>query len=136
MQGITPPTLDTPSSAEYHALAQLSPVSGAESVAFIVLSFSVLGGVLFSSPLHPVLGGVGALLAIVSASCVAERVIRPLVLCALGRHVYKTLVNIGGQRTAFEVARICGEGGAPTPEQVEAMIRRPQQCHPGRRGRF
>ena len=65
MQGISPPATDIPSSAEFHALAQLSPVSGAESVAFIVLTFSVMGGILFSSSLHPLLGGVGALLAIV-----------------------------------------------------------------------
>jgi len=136
MQGISPPATDIPSSAEFHALAQLSPVSGAESVAFIVLTFSVMGGILFSSSLHPLLGGVGALLAIVSGSCVAERVTRPLVLCALGRHVYKTLVNIGGQRTANEVARICGEDGAPTPEQVEALLgRAPQGQTPGSGGR-
>lgn len=127
MQGISPPATDTPSSVELHALAQLSPVSGAESVVFIVLTFSVLGGVLFSSSLHPLLGGLGAFLAIVSVSCIAERVMRPLVLCALGRHVYKTLVNIGGQLTANEVARICGEGGAPTPEQVEALLGRSEQ---------
>lgn len=136
MKGISPSTPNAPSTAELHSLAKLSPVGGAESVTFIVLLLSIVGGLLFATPLHPLLGGIGTSLAIVSVSCVAERLARPLVLCALGRHVYKTLLNIGGQRTADEVARICGQGGAPTREQLKSLMNRaPQDQVPGSGGR-
>lgn len=129
MQGISPPHTDVPSNSELHVLAQLSPVGGVESIAFVVASISIVGGALFASSLHPLLGGIGSSLAIISVACVAERVLRPLVLCELGRHVFKTLVNISGQCTATEVARLCGERGVPSPEQLRVLMIRAQGAH-------
>lgn len=129
MHGINPTKQASPSTAEFHALAQLSPVGGAGSVAFVVLTLSVLGGVLFAAPLYPQLGVIGASLAIISASCVVERMFRIWVLCAIGMHVYKTLVNVAGQKVADEVALLCGKGRAPTHDELEAMMGRLTHGH-------
>lgn len=124
MQHSNPSKQVTSATPEFHTLAQLSPVGGAESVALTVLVLSSVGGILFGSTLHPLLGGVGAFLAVVAASCVTERVIRPVILSALGRHVYQTLVNVAGQNTADEVARICVAGQIPSHDQLESLLNR------------
>lgn len=124
MQGINSSSTNLPPASELHALSRLSPVRGVESIVFVVFSFSLIGGAIFASQLHPLLGGVGASLAILSLSCVAERMVRPLALWALGRHVYMTLTNLAGQHTAGDIARIYGSGGRLTSEALRALI-----CH-------
>lgn len=129
MHGINLTKQTTPSTLEFHALAQLSPFGGVGSVAFVVLTLSVLGGVFFAAPLYPQLGVIGASLAVISASCVVERMFRIWVLCAIGMHVYKTLVNIAGKKVAGEVALLCGKGKTPTPDELEAMMGRLTHAH-------
>lgn len=135
MQDISPPKKPAPSTTEFHALAQLSPVSGSASVVLIITTLSAVGGLLFATPLYPLVGGIGTFLAIVGGACVVERLIRPLVLCAFGLYVYKTLINVWGTQTADEIARICGKGRAPTSEQLSAlMCRLPHRQVPGSGG--
>lgn len=136
MQDINPPKITTPSTTEFQALAQLSPVGGSASVVLIVTTLSAVGGLLFATPLYPLVGVIGTFLAIVGGACVAERLIRPLVLCAVGFYVFKTLVNVWGTQTADEIARLCGKGRAPTAEQLAALMGRlPHRQVPGSGGR-
>lgn len=114
--------LDQCSTAEFLALAQLSPFGGLESVALTTFALSCAGWFFFASSLQSSLGGVGAFLVIASAACMMERISRPLVLCALGQHVYTTLVNIAGKSTADDVASVCVAGHAPSREQLESLL--------------
>lgn len=124
MHSTNKPRSDQLSTPELLALAQLSPVGGVESIAFTILALGCAGWLFFASSLQPSLGGLGAFLAILSAVCMVERVCRPLVLCALGRHVYQTLVNIAGKSTADDVARFCVAGQAPSRAELESLLKR------------
>lgn len=103
-------------------LASLSHYGGVESTVFTVLAFCLVGGACFTNTLLPIIGSLGTLLAIVGISFVAERLIRPLVLWALGRNVYLSLVKIGGKATADEVASIYAAGLTLSRKQLEQLI--------------
>lgn len=106
------------------ALSHPSPAGGVAPVAFTILNLSSAGWNVFSSSLQPLPGEVGALLATVSVSCAADRISRPLVLCALGRHVYPTLQSIFGTTKAAETASDCLHGQAPSREHLGALLSR------------
>lgn len=123
-QGRTPATTDSISVLELSCLACLSPIGGVESIALTILVLSGTITQCFSQQLFPSLGTFGAYVLIVGLSLIFERHIRPIVLWGIGRHVYHSLIKLGGKATADEVARIYGAGSTITTVQLNRLIER------------
>lgn len=106
----------------YSSLACLSPIGGIESSLCVVAATFLATAYILAGPLQPVIGEAGALIVILVASWLVERALRPLVLWVLGRHVYRSIMRMGGKRAADEVVRIYSEGGTLNRSQFDALL--------------
>lgn len=111
----------------YTSLACLSPMGGIVSSLCVVAATFFTAVYVLAGTLQPSVGEAGSLIVILVASWLVERVLRPLVLWMLGRHVYRSITLMGGKRAADEVARIYSEGGTLNRSQFDELLTRAGQ---------
>lgn len=108
----------------YSSLACLSPMGGFEFSLCVVAATFFTAVYVLAGTLQPYVGEAGALIVILVASWLIERSLRPLVLWVLGRHVYRSIMLMGGKRAADEVVRIYSEGGTLNRSQFDELLTR------------
>ena len=108
----------------YSSLACLSPMGGFEFSLCVVAATFFTAVYVLAGTLQPYVGEAGALIVILLASWLVERALRPLVLWVLGRHVYRSIMLMGGKRAADEVVRIYSEGGTLNRSQFDELLTR------------
>lgn len=106
----------------YSSLACLSPMGGIESSLAVVAATFFTAVYVLAGTLQPLVGEAGALIVILVASWLVERALRPLVLWMLGRHVYRSILLMGGKEAADEVVRIYSNGGTLNRSQFDTLL--------------
>lgn len=106
----------------YSALACLSPMGGSVSSTAVIGIVCAASYYFFAGDLQPLFGAIGAIFILLAGSVILERIIRPLVLWALGRHVYMSILTAGGKPAADAVARVYANGGALSHHQFDAIM--------------
>ncbi len=106
----------------YSALACLSPMGGAVSSTAVIGTVCAASYYFFAGDLQPLFGAIGAIFIPLAGSVILERIIRPLVLWALGRHVYLSILTVGGKPAADAVARVYANGGVLSHHQFDALM--------------
>ena len=106
----------------YSSLACLSPFGGIESSLCVVVATFFLAAFALAGTLQPEIGVGGTLIVILVASWLVERALRPLVLWVLGRHVYRSILLMGGKEAADEVVRIYSNGGTLNRSQFDTLL--------------
>lgn len=110
------------SNSAYPALACLSPIGGGMSSIIVIGCACSASGYLFAGSLQPLFGFAGALFILLVASVILERISRPFVLWVLGRHVYLSILRIGGKAAADAVASVYASGGKLNQHQFETLM--------------